>query len=225
MKLYDAATAPNPRRVRVFIAEKGLDVPCEQVDIMKAVNRGEEFRRNVNPMGTLPVLELDDGTCIAETGAVCRYFEEVQPDPPLLGVDAKDKAVVEMWNRRMELELFQPATLAFQQQHEFFKGRVPQVPEYAAVSKAKAEKTLAWLDGVLADREYIAGARFYRGRHRGPCARWISAGCRRSNCNPTRRTWLAGTSRSPPVRAPRRDKYARLNGDAPLAGRRGRPLL
>ncbi len=160
MKLYDAATAPNPRRVRVFIAEKGLDVPCEQVDIMKAVNRGEEFRRNVNPMGTLPVLELDDGTCIAETGAVCRYFEEVQPDPPLLGVDAKDKAVVEMWNRRMELELFQPATLAFQQQHEFFKGRVPQVPEYAAVSKAKAEKTLAWLDGVLADREYIAGARF-----------------------------------------------------------------
>lgn len=160
MKLYDAATAPNPRRVRIFIAEKGLDVPCEQVDIMKAVNRGEEFRRNVNPMGTLPVLELDDGTCIAETGAVCRYFEEVQPDPPLLGVDAKDKAVVEMWNRRMELELFQPATLAFQQQHEFFKGRVPQVPEYAAVSKAKAEKTLAWLDGVLADREYIAGARF-----------------------------------------------------------------
>ena len=160
MKLYDAATAPNPRRVRIFIAEKGLDVPCEQVDIMKAVNRGEEFRRNVNPMGTLPVLELDDGTCIAETGAICRYFEEVQPDPPLLGVDAKDKAVVEMWNRRMELELFQPATLAFQQQHEFFKGRVPQVPEYAAVSKAKAEKTLAWLDGVLADREYIAGTRF-----------------------------------------------------------------
>lgn len=160
MKLYDAATAPNPRRVRVFIAEKGLDVPCEQVDIMKAVNRGEEFRRNVNPMGTLPVLELDDGTCIAETGAICRYFEEMQPDPPLLGVDAKDKAVVEMWNRRMELELFQPATLAFQQQHEFFKGRVPQVPEYAAVSKAKAEKTLAWLDGVLADREYIAGVRF-----------------------------------------------------------------
>ncbi len=160
MKLYDAATAPNPRRVRIFIAEKGLDVPCEQVDIMKAVNRGEEFRKNVNPMGTLPVLELDDGTCIAETGAICRYFEEVQPDPPLLGVDAKDKAVVEMWNRRMELELFQPATLAFQQQHEFFKGRVPQVPEYAAVSKAKAEKTLAWLDGVLADREYIAGTRF-----------------------------------------------------------------
>ena len=160
MKLYDAATAPNPRRVRIFIAEKGLDVPCEQVDIMKAVNRGEEFRKNVNPMGTLPVLDLDDGTCIAETGAVCRYFEEVQPDPPLLGVDAKDKAVVEMWNRRMELELFQPATLAFQQQHEFFKGRVPQVPEYAAVSKAKAEKTLAWLDGVLADREHIAGARF-----------------------------------------------------------------
>lgn len=160
MKLYDATTAPNPRRVRIFIAEKGMTVPFEQVDIMKAVNRGDEFRKNINPMGTLPVLKLDDGTCIAETGAICRYFEEVQPEPPLLGVDAKDKAVVEMWNRRMELELFQPTTLAFQQQHEFFKGRVPQVPAYAAVSKAKAEKTLAWLDGVLAGREYIAGERF-----------------------------------------------------------------
>ena len=160
MKIHDATTAPNPRRVRIFIAEKGIEVPCEQVDIVNAVNRGEEFRMQKNPMGTVPVLELDDGTCIAESGAICRYFEELHPDPPLMGVDAQDKAIVEMWNRRMEFELFQPATLAFQQQHAFFKGRVPQVPEFAAVSKQKAEKSLAWLNEVLADREYIAGERY-----------------------------------------------------------------
>ena len=85
MKIYDAETAPNPRRVRIFIAEKGIEVAYEQVDIMNAVNRGEEFRKK-NPMGTLPVLELDDGTCIAESGAICRYFEELHPDPPLMGV-------------------------------------------------------------------------------------------------------------------------------------------
>ena len=160
MKIHDATAAPNPRRVRIFIAEKGIEVPYEQVDIVNAVNRGEAFRTQKNPMGTVPVLELDDGTCIAESGAICRYFEELHPDPPLMGVDAQDKAIVEMWNRRMEFELFQPATLAFQQQHAFFKGRVSQVPEFAAVSKDKAEKSLAWLDEVLADRQYIAGERY-----------------------------------------------------------------
>lgn len=160
MKIYDATTAPNPRRVRIFVAEKGIDVPYEQVDIMKAVNRGEEFRSAKNPMGTLPVLELDDGSCIAESGAICRYFEERHPDPPLMGVDALDRAVVEMWHRRMEFELFQPTTLAFQQQHAFFKGRVPQVPEFAEVSKQKAIEKLAWLDTVLADRQFVAGDRY-----------------------------------------------------------------
>jgi len=159
MKIYDAETAPNPRRVRIFVAEKGIEVVYEQVDILNAVNRGEQFREK-NPMGTLPVLELDDGTCIAESGAICRYFEEVHPDPPLMGVDAQDRAVVEMWHRRIEFELFQPTTLAFQQQHAFFKGRITQVPEFAAVSKQKAEERLAWLDGVLADRPFIAGERY-----------------------------------------------------------------
>ena len=146
--------------MRIFIAEKGVEVPIEQVDIMNAVNRGDEFKSQKNPMGTVPVLELDDGTCIAETGAICRYFEELHPAPPLLGVDAQDKAVVEMWNRRMEFEIFQPTTLAFQQQHAFFKGRVPQVPEFAEVSREKAIKNFAWLDTVLADRQYIAGERY-----------------------------------------------------------------
>ncbi len=159
MKLYDSATAPNPRRVRIFLAEKGIAVPTQQIDLAKQENRGAEFRAR-NPLGQLPVLELDDGTCIAESVAICRYFEEVKPEPPLLGVGAKDRALVEMWQRRMELELAQQVFLCFQNTHEFFKGRIPQVPEYGEVARKRAEATLALLDGVLADRPFVAGDRF-----------------------------------------------------------------
>jgi glutathione S-transferase len=159
MKIYDSKTAPNPRRVRIFLAEKGIQVPYEDVDINNAVNRGPEFRKK-NPMGTLPVLELDDGTCIAESVAICRYFEELQPNPPLMGVDARDRAIVEMWQRRMELALLLPTADAFRQRHEFFKGRIAQVPEYAEVQKKNAESCLVWLNEVLADRPFIAGERY-----------------------------------------------------------------
>ncbi len=159
MKIYDSSTAPNPRRVRIFLAEKGLDIPYEQVDIGKAVNREAEFRKK-NPMGTVQVLELDDGTHLAESVAICRYFEELHPQPSLMGVDAKDKAVVEMWQRRIELGLFLPTADAFRQRHEFFKGRILQVPEYAEVQKKNVESFLAWLDGALADRPFIAGERY-----------------------------------------------------------------
>jgi glutathione S-transferase len=159
MKLYDARTAPNPRRVRIFLAEKGISVPVEQVDIVSAQNRSAEFRAK-NAMGTLPVLELDDGTTIAESVAICRYFEEVQPEPPLMGTDAKDRAVVEMWQRRMEYEVFLPITQVFRNGHAFFKGRIPQVPEYGEVCRKHAEQRLEWLDGVLADRRFVAGERY-----------------------------------------------------------------
>lgn len=159
MKIYDSNTAPNPRRVRIFLAEKGLQVPYEQVDIGKAVNREPEFRKK-NPMGTVPVLELDDGACIAETVAICRYFEELHPQPPLMGIDAKDRALVEMWQRRIELELLLPTADAFRQRHEFFKGRILQVPEYAEVQKKNAESFLAWLDQDLGSRPFIAGERY-----------------------------------------------------------------
>jgi len=159
MKLHDNATAPNPRRVRIFLAEKGISIPVVQVDIAKAENRGDAFRSK-NPFGQVPVLELDDGTCISESVAICRYFEEVQPEPPLFGVGAKERALVEMWNRRMELELAMQVFLCFQNTHEFFKGRMPQVPEFGAVSKQRAERALALLDGMLADRRFIAGDRF-----------------------------------------------------------------
>jgi len=159
VKIYDSQTAPNPRRVRIFLAEKGVAVPYEQVDIVKADNRSTEFRRK-NPLGTLPVLELDDGTHIAESVAICRYFEELHPDPPLMGTDARDRAVVEMWQRRMELEVFVPITQAFRNSHPFFAGRIPQVPEYGEVCRTAAEARLAWLDSVLAEREFIAGERY-----------------------------------------------------------------
>lgn len=159
MKIYDSATAPNPRRVRIFLAEKGVEIPYEQVDIVKADNRGVEFRRK-NPLGTLPVLELDDGTHIAESVAICRYFEELHPNPPLMGGDARDRALVEMWQRRMELEVFSPITQVFRNSHPFFAGRIPQVPEWGEVCRAAAVARMAWLDTVLAEREFIAGDRY-----------------------------------------------------------------
>jgi glutathione S-transferase len=159
MKIHDSKAAPNPRRVRIFVAEKGLDVPFEEVDIANAINRQSEFRQK-NPMGTVPVLELDDGTCIAESAAICRYFEEMHPQPPLLGVDAKDRAVVAMWDRRMEFELLLPIADSFRQHHPFFKGRIEQCPEYAEVAKRRAVQNLAWLDEALADRRFVAGERF-----------------------------------------------------------------
>jgi glutathione S-transferase len=158
MRLYDSATAPNPRRVRIFLAEKGISVPTEQVDIAARANRAAAFRAK-NPFGQVPVLELDDGTCISESVAICRYFEELQPEPPLFGVGAKERALVEMWNRRAELELTQRVFLCFQNTSDFFKGRMPQVPEYGAIAKQRAEETLALLDGVLADRPFLAGDR------------------------------------------------------------------
>jgi len=159
MQLYDSAMAPNPRRVRIFLAEKGIAVPVVAMDIGKAENRKPPFLAK-NPLGGLPVLELDDGTCIAESVAICRYFEEVQPNPPLMGTDARDRAVVEMWQRRMELELFRNVTGCFQNTHTFFAGRIPQVPEYGEVCRNAARARLAWLDGELVSRPFVAGERY-----------------------------------------------------------------
>ena len=159
MKLYDSKLAPNPRRVRIFLAEKGIQVPTEQVDIARAENRQPPFLAK-NPMGGLPVLELDDGTYLSESVAICRYFEGLQPDPPLMGVDARDRAFVEMWNRRMELELFAPIAQTFRNTHEFFKGRIEQVPAWAEVCRRVAEKRMEWLDSELARREFVAGERY-----------------------------------------------------------------
>lgn len=160
MKLYEYTMAPNPRRVRIFLAEKGIQVPSVQVDLAKAENRKPEFLK-INPMGGVPVLELDDGTYLAESVAICRYFEMQKPEPRLLGgPDAKDAALVEMWQRRMELNLLMNTAGAFRNTSDFFKGRIPQVPEYGKLCKEAAEKQLQWLDSVVADREFIAGSKY-----------------------------------------------------------------
>jgi glutathione S-transferase len=159
VKLYDSKAAPNPRRVRIFLAEKGVELPTVQVDLGKAENRAAPFLAR-NPFGGVPVLELDDGTHIAESVAICRYVERLHPVPPLLGSDPEDEALVEMWQRRMELDLFNQVTGSFRNTHDFFKGRIEQVPEYGAVCKRAAEKRLAWLDGELAGRPFVAGERY-----------------------------------------------------------------
>lgn len=159
MKIYDSKVAPNPRRVRIFLAEKGVQVPYEQVDIGTAKNRTPEFLK-INPMGGVPVLELDDGTHIAESVAICRYFEALHPTPPLMGTDARDQAIVEMWHRRMELNFLGMVAGAFRNTSEFFKGRIPQVPEYGEVCRQAAEKMFGFVDQTLANRQFIAGDRY-----------------------------------------------------------------
>ncbi|HEY5658231.1 MAG TPA: glutathione S-transferase family protein [Myxococcota bacterium] len=159
MKLYDHALAPNPRRVRVFLAEKGVEVPRIPVDIAKGETRSPEFLAK-NPLGGLPVLELDDGRYLTESVAICRYFEERHPEPPLMGRDAEERPWVEMWNRRMEIEVLFTIAQTFRNTHEFFKGRIPQVPEWGEVCRAAAHKRMAWLDQELADRPFVAGERF-----------------------------------------------------------------
>jgi glutathione S-transferase len=159
MKLYETKTAPNCRRVRIFLAEKGIEVETVQIDLANLEQRSPQYLAK-NPMGRVPVLELDDGTYLAESVAICHYFEEVQPEPPLMGIDGRDRAEVVMWQRRMELDVALPIMQVFRNTHEFFKGKIPQVPEFAQVCRESALERLAWLETVLAEREFIAGERF-----------------------------------------------------------------
>jgi len=157
MKLFDGGRAPNPRRVRVFLAEKGLSVPLVPVD-MGAMEHRREAVSSRNPLQRLPVLELDDGTILTESVAICRYFEELQPEPPLFGTGALGKARVEMWQRRVELNLFNAVAAAFRHLHPAMKEwEVPQIPAWGEANKPKAVEFLRFLDGELDGREFIAG--------------------------------------------------------------------
>ena len=160
MKLYDSKVAPNPRRVRIFLAEKGIEIPTVQVDIGKGEHKTEEFVSGVNQLGQLPTLELDDGSHISESMAICRYFEEIQPDPPLFGSGAKERALVEMWNRRVELTLLATVAAGFRHTSDFFATLEDQVPAWGELNKGKAPARFDWLDGVLADREFVAGENY-----------------------------------------------------------------
>jgi glutathione S-transferase len=160
MKLYDSRMAPNPRRTRIFLAEKGISVPTEQVDIMAKQHKTPEYAA-INPLQRMPALVLDDGTVITESIAICRYFEALQPEPPLFGVGAKEIAQVEMWNRRCEIEFFAHVAAVFRHQHPAMKDlEVPQVPAYADAMRPRATWFLEFMDGELGKREFVAGDRF-----------------------------------------------------------------
>ncbi len=160
MKLFDGGLAPNPRRVRIYLAEKGIEIPLVPIDMTALEHKSDQVRSR-NPLQRLPVLELDDGTIISETIAICRYFEELHAEPPLMGTDALDKAIVEMWQRRMEFHLLMPVAQAFRHLHPAMKEwENPQVAEWGEANKPRAIETLTWLDGELAGREFIAGERY-----------------------------------------------------------------
>ena len=166
MKFYDCRTAPSPRRVRIFIAEKGLAIPTVQVDLRGGEHLTEAFRR-LNPWCTVPVLELDDGPAISEAVAVCRYLEDAHPEPPLMGVDPRDRAVVAMWEHRFEIDGFLAVTEAFRNQARGLAGRaltgpesVAQIPELAQRGRTRVERFFAALDAQLAHHPFVAGERY-----------------------------------------------------------------
>lgn len=167
MKLYDYERAPNPRRVRIFLSEKGIEVPTEQVNILEGENLKEDFLK-INPRGLLPTLELDDGTIIDETVAICRYFEEIQPEPNLMGTDAASKARIESLQRHMEFDGFNAAGEAFRNSFPVFAKHAVAgtTDEYKAIPRLVERGTrrfagfLQKLNERLQDNEFVAGNQF-----------------------------------------------------------------
>ena len=158
MKLHESPS-PNARRVTVFMAEKGIECEKVSVDIRGGENIQSEYLRK-NPAGRVPVLELDDGSFISESMAICRYLEAIQPEPNLFGVSAIEIANVEMWQRRVELNLFSEIAGAFRNITGFFKDRETCVEEWGRVCAEKAPKALSMFDDQLSINEYLAGERF-----------------------------------------------------------------
>ncbi|KPF72925.1 glutathione S-transferase [Bosea sp. AAP35] len=157
MKLYDGGRAPNPRRVRIFFAEKGVPLPeIVPVDIGKREHKSEAFTK-LNPAQRLPVLVLEDGTALAETIAICRYIESLHPQPPLFGRDAREQALVEMWNRRIELGLFAAVAAIFRHSHPSMVELETQVPEWAEANREQIDDHLWILELQLAGNRYLCG--------------------------------------------------------------------
>jgi glutathione S-transferase len=152
--------APNPRRTRIFLAEKGIEVPTEQVDMMAFEHKTPEYTA-INPLQRMPALVLDDGTVIAESLAICRYFDALQPEPALFGTGAKEIGLIEMWSRRCENNLFATVAAVFRHLHPAMKElEVPQVPAWAEVNKPRVMDFLKLLDRQLSEHEFIAGDRY-----------------------------------------------------------------
>lgn len=160
MKIIEMKPAPNPRRVRIFLAEKGIAVPFEQIDLGKGDHKAPGFTR-INPMQRVPVLVLEDGTAIAESVAICRYFECLNPEPALFGRGPVEIATIEMWQRRMEHGFLFHVQQVFRHLHpKMAETEVPQVPAWAEANRPRVYETLCFLDKELAGRPFIAGERY-----------------------------------------------------------------
>jgi glutathione S-transferase len=160
MKLYDTPLAPNPRRVRVFLAEKGIDIPKVTIDLGKMEQKSEIYAA-VNPRQRTPALELDDGSVLCESVAICRYIEALHPEPNLFGRTAKEIGEIEMWGRRMELNLLATIASAFRHLHPAMAAmEVPQVKEWGEVNKGRIVEELTFLDRHLKGRDFVCCDRF-----------------------------------------------------------------
>jgi glutathione S-transferase len=157
MKLF-TSVGPNPRVVRMFLAEKGVEVPTEEVDIRSGVNRQPEFLAK-NPSGQSPALELDSGAVIAEITAICEYIEDKHPEPALVGTTAEEKANTRMWTRRVDLNICEPLAGGFRfgEGLKMFQDRIRCIPEASDGLKAAAQDKLTWLNGEMEGREFVGG--------------------------------------------------------------------
>lgn len=164
MKLYNSL-GPNPRAVRIFLAEKGIQLPCVEVDLMAGENRREPYTTKVNASGQLPALELDDGSVVAEITAICEYIEETHPAPPLIGSNPQEKAEARMWARRVDLNILEPLANGFRYGEGIgiFQERIVVVPEASEGLKKVARNRLEWLNGLMQGRDYLCGKRLTLG--------------------------------------------------------------
>ena len=160
MLLYNAPDpAPNPRRVRLFLAEKSIAIPMQDVSLMKREHKAEDFVAK-NPAGQLPALELDDGTVIAESVSICRYLEALHPETPLFGDTPEAMAQIDMWGRRAENMLMIPVGMVWIHSHPFTAGLGHQFTDFGEASKGRVAKAMRWIDAQLADRDYLAGGHY-----------------------------------------------------------------
>ena len=157
MILYGAPMpAPNPRRVRIFLAEKGIDLPETPVDMRKREHKSAEYRAK-NSLGQIPTLELDDGTAISETVAICRYFEETNPEPPLFGKTAVEKAQVDMWIRRVEFTVMTPVGMYWRHAHPYTAALLTQYKDFGESNAETYKGAQKWLNRELEGREFLVG--------------------------------------------------------------------
>ena len=211
MKLYDSKLAPNPRRVRMFMAEKGIECETAQVDIIQGENLSDDFLA-INPRGVLPTLVLDNGTVLDESVAICRYLEEIQPQPPLMGTDPVSKAHIEARQRHMEFDGLMGAAEAFRNSFPGFANRglpgnagaVDAVPELVERGKNTVQRFYERLDQALAESEFVAGDAFTIADITALCTVDFAAGAARvpipDDCENLKR-WHAAVSARPSAAA------------------------